>query len=211
MEIEFDHSKFFIIAFRDRYFTSTVAISGGIDSAMVLYFLSMYITEQGLKPEIECRTIELPETRPMVKRQVDKVVEFMRKEFPHITYNQRYASILNEKKLLDISRSKFKEAKGKLAKEFLNPELGIFNGMSRNLPYEITKINWPDYMASRNVKPIKQLFGQFDKREIAMQVFMYNLQDSLLPNTISCLVPPINGRHCGKCYGCLEYYTVFSK
>ena len=67
MEREFDYTKFFTTAFRDRGFTSTVAVSGGIDSAMVLYFLSRYITEQGLKPEIECRTIELPEIRPIVK------------------------------------------------------------------------------------------------------------------------------------------------
>jgi hypothetical protein len=209
MEREFDYTKFFTTAFRDRGFTSTVAVSGGIDSTMVLYFLSRYITEQGLKPEIECRTIELPETRPIVKPLVDKIVGFMRKEFPHITYNQLYASIPNEKKLKDISKDKFREGKTKLSKEFLNPKLGIFNGMSRNLPYEMTKIDWPDFMAIRNEKPINQLFGEYDKREVRMQVFMYNLQDSLLPNTISCLDPPTNDRHCGKCRGCLEYYAVF--
>ena len=214
----------------DNFFNIGIKISGGADSAIVCYILSVYkVTE---RPDIEIHPITaINSYKPYQLVHAKKVIEFCEQKFkfkfkPHLTHapapEGAELQAAQDKLLIDAYASNTIDCHisgissnppENFQSEFFEESLWFERLESRDRTKELKKtqlVNWHNGKCSPTFRPLANL----DKRGIAELYQHFDLIETLFPLTKSCeyLKNKWDSPHCGdKCWWCLERRWGFGR
>jgi hypothetical protein len=196
-----------------------VRMSGGADSSILAYMLSVYIKE--FRPEINlyaltCVNAKKPYQEDYAKKVIEKIQELTGIKFSkHLV---AHIPGVNYAKEQGIESDKF-------MKEY---NIGLhFNGETRNPPLEAEK-DWvykgggrdplrDGEGSNRSMVIGRKPFRNIDKKGVKELYDYFNMTDILFPITRSCEIQIDNklfesfDYHCEKCWFCLERLWGFGK
>lgn len=191
-----------------------IKLSGGADSALVLFLSCTTITEEKLDVEyIQPFTVQLA-TKPWQFYYSQQVIDWMRERFPNI-----------EIKPPLTNKAEVKTEYGPKQEEVILANISqidvLLNGITANPPKEESvhfhEWEWRD--KDRDVRRVEKTFGMvprmypvinFDKKKIAELYKDLDIMD-LFAVTRSCEGYERWDEHCGKCWWCDERKWAFGR
>jgi len=189
-----------------------VMLSGGPDSAFVLYWLAKCIHENKLSNTILPMTGYETVGKYQPYNEIKSILSFVDNEFPNAnmldSYVYYYAPWRTANKFESEGHKK-KFVESGLIDHYIN---GVVAGPLFEDIYFGDTISVDRDLKHRDKAVGKRRgpFQQVDKKFIAYQYKKYNLMDSLYPHTVSCIAPKKNGDPCQRCWWCKERYWAFS-
>ena len=223
-----------LILYQDRKIG--VSVSGGADSAILLYILMKHLTQH-----IDIFTMFAPERRPAMEHHVDMIVETCSRLTGNnnFSYHKDMVTIQRPQSLFDLFRTKLNSDQVDL----------IYVGLTKFPPYEVWK-NFPDQQPDwhnkfRSDELEKPLYGidipidentdqrflvvdpkikaievsiderayvpfvNLNKKDIAKMYRLFGVEKELYVKTRSCENHLHLGKHCGKCWWCHERMWAF--
>ena len=211
-------------------------LSGGTDSALLLYLTCKYITENNMKTTINPVTM-VDEENPHNVKFVKKIIKLMKHFFVDVRLKSSKFEYGTKKQYNDNKRELLKN---KIRKHLLSGKYDLtlnaitslpeLNELSKNIEMmkesktrgapiatedrnkTLDKDEGPTF--SKEFKCYYQRpFHNYDKRDIAKLYKEYNLMSSLFNITQSCVAGEEETKKgtiaCKKCYWCLEKYWAF--
>lgn len=210
-----------------------VCVSGGADSAILLYILL-----SNIKNHLQIYTMMSPERRPAIESHVDSIVNTC-KELTgnsNFTLHKNAVAVQSPDSLFQLCRDKLDSKEVDI----------IYFGLTKFPPTEIYE-QWEEkqpqwHIDARNDSVIRPMYGMCipidentdttwltseikDKIEIDQRAYvpfvnlnkkdiadLYNacgVLDQLFPKTRSCETQSHIGSHCGKCWWCEERLWAF--
>lgn len=201
----------FYLDLLDDFKNIGVMLSGGPDSAFVLYWLAKCIHENDLDNTIlPMIGWELPANYQPFK-QVKYILDFIKKEFPNSNILQEYTYCYPEK-LVNNNKGLYEQHKVKFIESGLIDH--YINGVVAAPLFEdiflgAISVNRDKDRRGIALRNRRGPFQQVDKKFIAYQYKKYDLMDNLFPNTVSCVHPDKAGTPCRQCWWCMERWWAF--
>jgi 7-cyano-7-deazaguanine synthase in queuosine biosynthesis len=191
-----------------------ICVSGGVDSALLLYFTLKYATEHVHVFSLASQEKQLTNTHAAIN-VINKCIELTGNY--NLTHHMSYVSAQTKENLFTLPF------------QFLNSNTisTIYTGITKNPPRHVTdsfilptlENQERDPDVTRNVK--QEFFyipwTNIDKLDLHDIYEKYNLMDTLYPVTRSCEWvsytnwPDPGDNHCGKCWWCQERVWGFGK
>ena len=192
-----------------------VKLSGGADSAAVLFLVCNTIVEENREIDyIQPFTVQ-SDIKPWQFKYSQQVVDWMKQRFPTITFNETLTKTAESKETY-ITRQEELIEENKLLVQCM------FNGITKNPPPEEAAHfpNWDVRVLERDNDGLVRQPGDFifwhspvvnfDKRKIAWVYDNFDIHD-LFSLTRSCEGYESWDVHCGKCWWCNERKWAFGK
>lgn len=191
-----------------------IKLSGGADSAVLMYLLAKYKVEE--RPDIEFMPMtNVCKQKPYNEIHAEKVMGFIRERFgvefrEHLViknieeddfgrFHDLNITMLYDAKLIDEHFIAITSFPPEGAMDMAGTDL--IQGLDRNRIMKPTK-------EGRSNRP----FYNLDKAGIAELYHRFDLMDSLFPLTRSCEAYTQDfSHHCGKCWWCRERRWAFGK
>lgn len=178
-------------------------LSGGADSAMLLYILALNF--KGI-------------IRPLTAVEIDgginllavnEIVNLIRNLLPSANIANPIVTYFKQTDAFESKAKHFKTVMKSLISKV------HFDGTTSNPPLRVMKEldMYTNRFSSRDKNDILKYrpFGQIDKSEIAKLYIQYDLMDNLLPLTASCVMPINITEPCKECWWCKEKYWAFGR
>lgn len=221
IEIEFtaDSGSSTVIPLGKNWKTVGIQLSGGLDSALVLFLTTKAIQEQNLDIKIQPISIFIP-TKVKNIVATNSIIQKVRE----ITS----ANFINDGLVFNMPLSETSHVDGKKDKFFDNTLINLFNngtidfefnGNTKNPPEDIRKHFKNDEYRQKNRDNARSIYTNpygasphynVDKRDIINLYIKHNLIESLAPLTVSCDedIKTVHAQQlnvpCGQCWWCQE-------
>ena len=206
-----------------------VKVSGGLDSAIVLYMLCRYITQSNKNISVVVITTN-DWKKPYQVKWANRVLNWMMKEFPNVKFLPHETHQLNHGEDYVDGQSAHQNQVYKQYHDNGNPIDFTLAGINLKPPKEICE-TFVDTKTGElhtgptddrtSIQPISgdgwfKPIGNFDKKEVAELYKQFDLLDTLFNETRSCEEPNKEVTkdfmtHCGECWWCHERKWGFGK
>ncbi len=183
-------------------------LSGGADSALLLYLLADKIKKENLDAQIDCFMIY---DKIEMKLQCEILVDYLTDLFPTVKFRliSKYFERNGNNKASEIYRLKLEVLE---SYDMPEEDTSFLLGITKIYPGAIKKYNGGDSHTRDGRKWIGRSyvpFSHLDKNDLA-KIYNELMLDKLFSLTHSCNTKaPIE--HCGKCYPCIERLGAFGK
>lgn len=198
-----------------------VKLSGGTDTALLLYLMAKEISEKGLNFHLKPYTIN---DAPKRNEVADEIINVVRKDFPTVkidnTIHSEFGNTLKKRQqwvlytqmfVDDFNVAFFSNAVNIEPPEDVKKDRNI-----RTLPKKAIRYmtDFTEYGLSKDIIEYTP-FWHVDKRWIAKTYEELDLMEKLYPLTRSCLgesdVTDNHTKPCQKCFWCMEKYWAFGQ
>ena len=208
-------------------------LSGGADSAILLYLTCKYLTDNNMKTTISPITI-VEQENPYNLELVKKIIKLMKKKFLNVRLKSSKFEIGTAK---DYNNNKRELIKNKIRKHLVSGKYDLTLNAITSLPPVNEMLKNKDMMkqSQNQVKTedrnktlnkdegptyserfkcyYQRPFHNFDKKDIAKLYKKYDLMSDLFNLTQSCIGNSAETKKgtiaCEKCFWCLEKYWAF--
>lgn len=195
-------------------------LSGGVDSAFVLFMLCTYLTETGKNNQVNFIT-GVEHQRPTNEWHAREIGLYMKERFPHLNWGWHEFFYYDNRRITGRAKTEeHRENEHRIQKEVgydlllggrtANPpdvrELEKGRELIRDLPKDSEH---PEYNGTRFYVPLQNVH----KKWVAKMYEHYGLMDDLYPLTASCIGNAYVTDHftkpCRTCWWCREKFWAF--
>lgn len=222
-----------------NYKSLYLCVSGGVDSALGLFLISKYITENNLNPKITIATAVEPQPHfARNDKNVKKIISIISDMFPNVNIENHLITFLEGYDRLTEGYPKVTKSRTMHKNNWENGDYDLGISFVSSFPkLDEMKKDKALYKISLTVGPEDRSYtGKKDdlirtglggrgghwwqpflnktKKDFADLYEEHNLMDSLFPYTASCVgkAEKTNNftKPCQKCFWCLEKYWAFN-